>query len=471
MLDRVSPARWWTLRRRVAAAVLALAVLLVGTGAVAVLAESQVEAANQRLAGQWLPALVALERLDTAYLDQQASVRGYALTSQAIFLEPYRSAEVVIDREDRALRTLVGMDPTQMAQLAAVQAAHTAWLESARGNVSMVEVGRADLAQAATAAGTGRQLFTVLQGRLDEMRANLEGAVGAAAAEMGSVRNTMLAFLLGAVGLGVAVTLALLYGLRRSVTGPLLELVGAVSRVADGRLDQPVPVGGPPEFATVAGAVERMRQELNRHASDAVLSAEVESALREAERIARELQDVVIARLFGASLVVSSALNRHPELAEPLGATLTELDGAIRDVRAAVLGLGAAPVQAEPARARVVATAEWAEVELGLHVNRIRVDGQVDGELDRPAADEMVLALRGALGDLAGHDDAATVDIELAAAPGAGGPRLRVTCESAELPGTRWAREVGTDRVVLVWFPPPGSRQDASTGGEAGPPG
>jgi two-component system, NarL family, sensor histidine kinase DevS len=57
------------------------------------------------------------------------------------------------------------------------------------------------------------------------------------------------------------------------------------------------------------------------------------------ERIARDLHDTVIRRLFGAGLALETTRALAPEVSERLQAVVTELDEAIRELRAAVFHL------------------------------------------------------------------------------------------------------------------------------------
>jgi CHASE3 domain sensor protein len=115
-----------TLRLRVQAVVGLLLVLLAVAGLAVLATNRRAEQANHDLAQDVLPALVAVERLQKAYLDQETEMRGFALTSQPQFLEPFNEAPEAIEAQERVLdRTLAG-DRAAEAKLAAVRQAHGA---------------------------------------------------------------------------------------------------------------------------------------------------------------------------------------------------------------------------------------------------------------------------------------------------------------------------------------------------------
>jgi methyl-accepting chemotaxis protein len=87
----------------------------------------------------------------------------------------------------------------------------------------------------------------LMQGRKDVVR-------GTAA----SARNTMLAILLAAVGLGIAVSLVI----TRSITLPLARAVDSVERIADGDLTIAVEAAGTDEVGKLLGAMRAMTERL-----------------------------------------------------------------------------------------------------------------------------------------------------------------------------------------------------------------
>jgi CHASE3 domain sensor protein len=414
-----------------------LAALLVGTGVVAVLAQLRVDQAAQRLTEQWMPALVSLERLQRSFLDQQTGVRGYVLTGQPPLLAPFRVAEEAMPGQEGALRQALGGDPTASAQLVAVREAHADWIAAAREQIARVDQGRRAEAQQVATAATSTPRFDALRGRVDELRETIQARVDTASADVTRLRTAVLTLLTAAVLVGLALSVVLLVGLRRAVTRPLGQLVDAVTGVAEGQLDRPVPVTGPQEIATVAEAAERMRQALHRHAEDTATAAEREARLQESERIAAQLQETVASRLFTAGLAVLSVANRSPAVAEPLRRVVDELDAAGRELRALALGL--AP-QVEPLptdlHERVSRAAQLARDELGLDV-RLHWRGPADASASPELVDQVSMIFRNIGVELA-RIGVRTVEVEL------------VALEDAD-------NSVRAVRLCVTFAPPPGS--------------
>jgi diguanylate cyclase (GGDEF)-like protein len=80
----------------------------------------------------------------TAMLDQETAVRGYALTRDAAFLEPYESGREAFEREQVRLRELIADDPEEIALFdGEVSLAHR-WQRSAEETLRRLRTGRAD---------------------------------------------------------------------------------------------------------------------------------------------------------------------------------------------------------------------------------------------------------------------------------------------------------------------------------------
>ena len=135
---------------------------------------------------------------------------------------------------------------------------------------------------------------------------------------------------------------------------------------------------------------------------------------RDRERIARDLHDLVIQRLFGTGLTVQSLRPRLPaDLREVGDVVVAELDAAIRDLRAAVFALER-PGASSGLRGRLADVARHAATTLGL-VPRIRLEGPLDTVVPEPVAAHLTSVLTEALTNVARHAHASTVLVRVRA--------------------------------------------------------
>jgi signal transduction histidine kinase len=154
------------------------------------------------------------------------------------------------------------------------------------------------------------------------------------------------------------------------------------------------------------------------------------------ERIARDLHDTVIQRLFatGMSLQSTKRLVRSDSAAAVarIEQAVDDLDVTIKDIRTAIFGLEQHLSPAAGLRAEVLATVRDAVPALGIEP-RVMFDGAIDATVTRDVGDELVATLREALSNVARHAGATAVDVEVVAA---GDVLLRVSDNGIGLSGS-----------------------------------
>jgi len=149
---------------------------------------------------------------------------------------------------------------------------------------------------------------------------------------------------------------------------------------------------------------------------------------KDRDRIARDLHDLVVQRLYATGMQLAAARNASDDELRRLAAeAVGEVDQAMGDLRATVFELrrGSGSVR-QVVRSLVT---EYADV-LGF-LPSLRFVGQVDTALSASAADDLVLTLREALSNVAKHASATAVAVELEA--GATWFTLRVTDDGVGL--------------------------------------
>jgi PAS domain S-box-containing protein len=128
------------------------------------------------------------------------------------------------------------------------------------------------------------------------------------------------------------------------------------------------------------------------------------------ERIARDLHDIVIQKLFAAGMTIQSVSARSVDAVQGhrLAAVVDDLDETIREIRSVIFSLQA-DVHDTGVRAEVLHIADDERAPLGFEP-RIRFDGPVDA-IDADIAKELLPTLREALSNVAKHADASSVEI------------------------------------------------------------
>jgi signal transduction histidine kinase len=182
----------------------------------------------------------------------------------------------------------------------------------------------------------------------------------------------------------------------------------AVGRYRGGHMFAPVVVEALEGFAAQAAVA----LELAEHRAD----AERLAVLHDRERIARDLHDLAIQRLYATGLSLH-AFGRALEgdAAQRVERAVDEIDETIALIRTTVHRLqpGGTGARQVGLRSRIITEVDAAAGTLGF-APRLRFDGPVDTSVPPDVGDHVVAVLREALSNVARHAQARTVSVRLA---------------------------------------------------------
>lgn len=143
------------------------------------------------------------------------------------------------------------------------------------------------------------------------------------------------------------------------------------------------------------------------------------AVLGDRDRIARDLHDLVIQRLFATGMALEGALrSMQPEsAAERVRRSVDDLDMTIKEIRSTIFALQApAPVAGEGLRSAVGQVIQTAAESLGF-TPRVTFTGPVDTLVPPAIAEQLLAVLREALSNAVRHAEATEIDVELEADP------------------------------------------------------
>ena len=190
-------------------------------------------------------------------------------------------------------------------------------------------------------------------------------------------------------------------------------------------------------LASAAGvAIENAR--LHEHVQELAV-------LHDRERIARDLHDTVIQRIFATALGLQ-ALSRvvgDVSVADKVQAAVDDLDATIREIRGVIFELNSGERGLAGCRARVLALVAEMSAALGFEP-RVGFDGPVDTIVGAELADHLLAALRELLSNVIRHAGSTAVEIRVQA-----GLEVILTVEDDGI-GMRGARGSGLGLANLL---------------------
>jgi len=139
--------------------------------------------------------------------------------------------------------------------------------------------------------------------------------------------------------------------------------------------------------------------------------------LEDRHRIARDLHDHVIQRIFATELTLEAVTGRatDPAVREALGRAIEDLDETIRRIRTAIFTLQK-PRSSLDARAVLLEVVRSSTAALGFEPT-LRLEGPVATVLDPPLLHDVTAVLRESLTNVVKHSNCSAVDVHVAVSP------------------------------------------------------
>jgi signal transduction histidine kinase len=163
------------------------------------------------------------------------------------------------------------------------------------------------------------------------------------------------------------------------------------------------------EMVTTFAAQAGIALELAEHRHDSARLA----VLQDRERIARDLHDLVIQRLYATGMSLQGALPliTRPDVADRISSAVDALDETIREIRSAIFSLQSpSDPKRVGLRAKILDVVEEMTAPLGFAPS-LRLVGPLDEEVPGEVGEHLLSALREALSNAARHAGASSVDV------------------------------------------------------------
>jgi len=167
------------------------------------------------------------------------------------------------------------------------------------------------------------------------------------------------------------------------------------------------------ELVTTFAAQAGIALELAEHRAD----AERLAVFEDRDRIARDLHDLVIQRLYASGMKLQGTipLISRPDAADRASSVVDDLDATIRDIRGTIFSLQARGSTDQPAlRAQIAEVVQQMTEPLGMSA-ALQLEGRLDSHIPVGIGEDLLNALREALSNAARHGQATRVEVTVQA--------------------------------------------------------
>jgi signal transduction histidine kinase len=232
--------------------------------------------------------LLAANGLELRVLDLEAGQRGFLLTRQAQFLQPWQRARAAIPREEAALLGLVKGDPAQVARVRAI-------ISETRSYVNGYSIPLINAAERGDPAARTIAPQAEGEARISIIRAHFAQLLSAEhrtseATDQARATAAHRAYIGTIVGVTAAIALLVLYAgyLTRAIVGPIRRAAAVTERLAGGDLAARVPEDGIGEIGTLQTSFNMMAGSLEQGRDELAALAEEQAALRRVATLVAE---------------------------------------------------------------------------------------------------------------------------------------------------------------------------------------
>jgi sigma-B regulation protein RsbU (phosphoserine phosphatase) len=281
------------LAHRVAAATAVAAVVAGLLGWFVLGAVHRSEHAVDQTLTKWSTAAVGVQALLAHVVDQETGERGFVITGDPNYLQPYHAGAAATALDIGSLSQLTRGATDVRAALGAVDGQLAKWHTRAAEPEIAARGTSATAAARLVETNSGKAMFDVLRTDIARLQDLIEAHRVAALAGVRRADTDLVRALVAATaGLALLVAATLL-GLDRWVLRPLGQLSAALRRVSGGELGAEVSLTGPPDFELVAADAEAMRRRIVEELADSERSRQ---ALEQQGHVVLHLSDYLTAR-------------------------------------------------------------------------------------------------------------------------------------------------------------------------------
>ncbi|MCF8501589.1 MAG: methyl-accepting chemotaxis protein [Rhodospirillum sp.] len=328
--------------------------------------------------------LGSLGEMIKGMVNQETGVRGYLVSSDESFLEPFTSGKAQFDKALSQVRSLTSDNSAQQARLDIAEGWARTWrTEVAEPEIAFMQSAETEQkARDMEASGAGKKAMDSLRTAVSELRKEEEKLLSERSAMQEESISNAIFVAIGGAASAIAASIVLGFLLDRVTGGPITRMTQVMSRLAGGDLTVSILDGErKDEIGAMAGAVQVFKDnaiQIERLRQDQAAAAERSAAERKQSmlQVARTFEERVLGVVDG----VANSATEMEVMAQTMSAAAQQSQAQASSISAA----------ADQASANVQAVASASEelsqsiVEIGEQVTMAaRISEEASGVANR----------------------------------------------------------------------------------------
>ncbi|HKX28298.1 MAG TPA: CHASE3 domain-containing protein, partial [Blastocatellia bacterium] len=189
-------------------------------------------------------ALHNLEELSSLLKDAETGQRGYIITRDESYLEPYRTAVGLIDRGSRNLRSLLADNPAQQRKLDALEPLIASKLAELKETIDLRRDQGFEQALQVIRTDRGKKAMDDLRRLIGEVGNTEEDLLKLREAEVQASARNAISFIIFGILCAVVLVAVVCFLVVRNIARPLKEITSAAERMTSGDLSVEVYANG-----------------------------------------------------------------------------------------------------------------------------------------------------------------------------------------------------------------------------------
>jgi len=198
-------------------------------------------------------------------VDLETGFRGYVLTQQPQFLQPYQAAKQRVLALGNSLRQMVDNDPAQRMLVESVQNNIHLLMSDKDRLIERVKSGHPEEAEEYIEAEKGRLLMLAIREEMARFDRQEVEQLQQALASSSEDRSVLMGVIVGGGALALILMLLPLQLIARSITGPLTNLVKTVENFSGGTMPKVPVLDRQDEIGNLTRVMDTMGTQIQQH--------------------------------------------------------------------------------------------------------------------------------------------------------------------------------------------------------------